>query len=178
MRSETVKTLQSYYRKEQKLSKKTGKTCEAEQNRKILTILRTRCIKKSQGYGRKIMKKIFVILVALIGFGLSTFAGNGQPCSVAGGGTVSAEVISWSDSGNSRTFIIQLSNSSISPVNAQFELKATNANGTYGTFYTKGSGSKLVKPGDGSDNRKEIIVPINGLPNTQAGYKVDVTGCR
>lgn len=122
------------------------------------------------------MKKILVILVALIGFGFSTLAGNGKTCDVAGGGTVSAEVVSWSDDGNFRTFKIQLSNSSNTAVNTRFVLKATSNSGTYGTFYQKGEGSKLVKSGD--NNYAEIRVVINGLPNTKAGYEVDVVNCR
>jgi hypothetical protein len=57
------------------LKKDKGKTCEAVRaGRNSNNNLRTRCTNKSQGYGQFIMKHIFIILVAVIGFGFSVNA--------------------------------------------------------------------------------------------------------
>jgi hypothetical protein len=53
---------------------------QSEQD-KILITMRTRCTKKSQGYGQIIMKKVAMILIAVIGFGISA---NAQTAEISG----------------------------------------------------------------------------------------------
>ncbi|MBP3440722.1 MAG: hypothetical protein J6K24_05705 [Tidjanibacter sp.] len=118
------------------------------------------------------MKKLFVLLVAMLGISLTTMADNYDTCMVKGGNgaSVSVSVLDWDDDGYVK---VQISSDCDDYVNVTFELKLYDK--THGQEYGKQTFVTTAQPN--SNNVAEYRVRIKGTDGVRS-VGVTVKGAR
>lgn len=120
----------------------------------------------------EIMKKLFVLLVAMLGISLTTMADNYDTCMVKGGNgaSVSVSVLDWDDDGYVK---VQISSDCDDYVSVTFELELRNT--THSKVY--GTQTFVTTAQPNSNNVEEYRVRI-GENCTVNKVNVTVKGAR
>ena len=133
---------------------------------RILIIkLRARCTNKSQGHGQNKMKKVLVMLLAVLGMSISLMADTTSSCKISGGSegaTVVASIIEVGDG----YVMVELDNDGSFAVNVTVKISGAH------------SGQRACKVSPQMSNTIKVPVPAAKAGDRVTEYNVSLSGSR